>query len=111
MGDHPATPTKANVRLQIWGIVVGALLTFAPVFATMGTVMEMYRAFANLAAGSGIENPSGVSIKSSLASTTLRFVLVPIGLVILILSLISYSRRMKALREKNPNQARSSETF
>ena len=84
---------KSKRRLAIAGIVVGALLTAAPLFGVAGTIVGMIRAF-NTLGSSGIGDPKalGDSIGVTLFSTVAGLLLCPVGIIVLTLSLIFLSR-------------------
>ena len=90
---------KTKRRLTIAGIVFGALLTLAPAFGLLGTVLGMSRAFSTLG-DSGITDPKALSdsVGVTLVSTATGLFLFPFGIVILTLFLIFYFR----LRASSP---------
>jgi biopolymer transport protein ExbB/TolQ len=69
------------------GIIIGALLTAAPVLGVLGTLFGMTRAFTALGS-SGVSDPQALSegIGTSLVSTAVGFALCPVGVVIFTLS-------------------------
>ena len=84
---------KAKRRLLIAGIVMGALLTLAPVFGLLGTVFGMMRAFDTLG-NQGVADPQALSasIGDTLISTVAVLFLRPVGIVLLTLSLVCFFR-------------------
>lgn len=75
------------------GIVIGSLLTLAPVFGVVGTMVGMIGAFSDLA-GAGVSDPKALSahIGQSLFWTATGLFLLPVGLVLLTVSVIFYTR-------------------
>jgi len=103
---NPYNPSLVNVAVtskKLWplktGIVVGCLLTVAPLFGLLGTIFEVRRAFDSLGS-SGIGDPTklSTSVGTSLVSTAVGLGLCPIGLLILILSLVFHARRKKEIQ-------------
>ena len=88
---------KITPRFLVAGIVIGALLTLAPLFGLLGTVFGMIHTFNSLGS-SGIAQPAALSqsIGISLISTAAGLFLCPIGIVILALSIYHYSRNRPA---------------
>ena len=84
---------KAKRRLLIAGIVMGALLTLAPVFGLLGTVFGMMRAFDTLGS-TGLGDPQALSasIGDTLIATAAGLFLCPVGIVVLTLSLVFFFR-------------------
>lgn len=84
---------KAKRRWLIAGIIVGALLSAAPIIGFFGTVLGMTQAFSALGS-SGVADPQALSnsIGTTLISTAVGFSLFPIGIVILVLSLVFFVR-------------------
>lgn len=75
------------------GIVIGVLLTLAPLFGLFGIFLGMARAFHALGRA-GIADPKGLSIDihGALISTALGVLLCPIGIIVLTVSLIFFFR-------------------
>jgi biopolymer transport protein ExbB/TolQ len=90
---------KATRRLLLTGIVLGSLLTLAPLFGILGTVVGMIRAFRVLGS-SGIADPQALSqsMGTTLLSTATGIFLCPFGVIILSLSLVFFYQ----LRRSNP---------
>ncbi len=90
---------KAKRRLLIAGIVVGSLLSLAPLFGMLGTVYGMIRAF-NVLGNAGVADPRALAghIATTLDSTAAGLFLFPFGVVILTLSIVFFAR----LRESTP---------
>ena len=88
---------KITPRLNIAGIVIGVLLTLAPLFGLLGTVFGMIHAFNSLGS-SGNAPPAALSqgIGISLISTATGLFLCPIGIVILALSIYHYTKKRPA---------------
>ena len=84
---------NAKRRLLIAGIVIGSLLTLAPLFGILGTVFGMMRAF-NTLGSSGVGDPAVLSadITTVLFSTAAGVFLFPVGVLILPLSLVFFLR-------------------
>jgi biopolymer transport protein ExbB/TolQ len=87
------TDMKAKRRFLIAGIVIGSFLTLSPVFGVLGTVFGMTRAFSVLGKA-GVADPQALSasIGTTLVSTAAGFALCPVGVVVLVLSIVFYSR-------------------
>lgn len=90
---------KTKRRLLIAGMVIGSLLTLAPLFGLLGAVFGMTRAFKTLGQ-SGIADPQALSdgIGTSLLSTAAGLFVCPVGVVVLTLSLVFFFR----LRASSP---------
>ena len=88
-----STNQTAKRRLLITGIVIGSLFTLSPLFGLLGTVFGMTRAF-NTLGSSGVADPQvlSASIGTTLLSTAVGFILFPVGIVIVTLSLIFFLR-------------------
>lgn len=84
---------KKKRRLLIAGMVVGGLLTLAPVIGLAGTIMGMMRAF-NTLGSSGVGDPKALSqdISVVLVSTATGVILLPVGIAIFSISLIFFLR-------------------
>jgi biopolymer transport protein ExbB len=84
---------KSKRRLCVAGIVLGSLLTLSPLLGLLGTCLGMMRAF-NTLQGDGIHDPKALSgdIGTVLSFTTAGLLLFPVGIAILALSLVSYTR-------------------
>jgi len=97
---------KRNRRLLIFGIVIGSLLTLAPVLGVAGTVFGMTKAFSTLGQ-SGIADPRALaaSIGTALVYTAVGLVLLVVGLVVLITSLVLFVRLPKEAPPPLPGRA------
>ena len=84
---------KTKRRLAIARMIVGILLTLAPVFGLLATVLGMSRAFDALGA-TGIADPKTLSdsIGMSLVSTAMGVFLLPTGIIILTPSIVFFLR-------------------
>ena len=76
-------------RKWLIGIVIGAVLTCAPLFGLLGTVLGMAKAFHALGK-SGVADPAGVTagVHASFIATAGGLILCPIGVILLIVSLV-----------------------
>ena len=76
-------------RKWLIGAIFGALLTCAPLFGLLGTALGMAKAFHALGK-SGIADPQGVTagVHASFIATAAGLVLCPIGIILLIVSLV-----------------------
>ena len=79
------------------GIIIGVVLALGPVFGFLGTAFGMFRAYGTLG-DSGISDQQALSHGVSLAlySTAIGLVLCPIGVTILIVSLVLRTRAHRA---------------
>ena len=77
----------------IVGVVVGGILTCAPLFGLFGTAFGMARAFHALGR-SGIADPRGVAagVHASFIATAAGLLLCPIGVLLLVVSLVFLCR-------------------
>jgi hypothetical protein len=80
-------------RKFVLGIVLGILLTLAPVFGLLPILISMTRAFLAL----GTSHPVSGLPDNALVSTAAGLFLCPIGIVILTFSLLFYFRSRRAL--------------
>jgi hypothetical protein len=80
-------------RKFVIGIVLGILLTLAPLFGLLPILISMTRAFLALGASHSV---SGFP-DNALVSTAAGLFLCPIGIVILAFSLLFYFRSRRAL--------------
>ncbi len=80
---------KKYPKLLQAGVLIGAVLTAAPVLGLGGTVFGMMRSFS-LLQGPGINDPKALSysISVTLLSSAAGLSLFPLGVIILTLSLI-----------------------
>ena len=87
---------KSKTRLLITGMVLGGLLTLAPVIGFAGTIMGMMRAF-NTLGSSGVGDPKALShdISVVLVSTATGMILLPVGIVLFTTSLICFLRQRR----------------
>ncbi len=85
---------KAKRRLLITGIVIGSLLTLSPLIGLLGTIFGMNRAFKTLGS-SGVADPHALAaeISTVLYSTAAGLFLLPLGIIILSLSLVFFFRQ------------------
>lgn len=91
--NQPIQPQRKR-GLQVTGIVVGGLLTLAPLFAMVRVVFSMKGAMADLqTAGAGDTGVLADHINSILNSTAIGLILCPVGIALLIVSLISFFKR------------------
>jgi len=83
--------------LSIAGIVFGALLTFAPFWGLLGTVIGMVKSFETVGTTESMGDPSLLAdgISASLVSTVVGVVLCPIGIALLVVSIIAAVRLSK----------------
>ena len=88
---------KNTPRLIIFGIVIGALFTLAPLFGLLGTVFGMARAFQAVG-NSGISNPASLShsVDIVMISTPIGLLICPIGIIILVISIYYYFKNPTA---------------
>ncbi|HSI61639.1 MAG TPA: MotA/TolQ/ExbB proton channel family protein [Candidatus Saccharimonadia bacterium] len=79
------------------GIVLGVLLCFSPFIGLIGSVVGMNQAFESLGT-SGVGDPSGISsaISLLLRSTAIGLLLAPVGLVLLVISILLRVKLRKA---------------
>jgi hypothetical protein len=86
-------------RFSVGGIVVGGLLTLGPVFGLLWTVLAVNRAFSLLGT-TGIDNPKGFSdtVGGVLFGSATGLFLLPVGVIILALSVAVYNRNAPAPR-------------
>jgi hypothetical protein len=84
-------------RKFVLGIVLGILLTLAPVFGVLPILISMTRAFLAL----GTSHPVSGLPDNALVSTAAGLFLCPIGIVILTFSLLFYFRSRRALASKH----------
>ena len=97
MSSPTETPAPPRRRLIIAGLIVGSLLTLAPVFGMLGTVVGMMSAFRALGTtGAGDTEQLSVGIGEVLVSTMVGMILFIPGVVILTLSIVHYRRAKKA---------------
>ena len=90
----PATSTvKSSAKPFQTGIIIGTLLASSPLLGLLGTAYGMFRSFGTLQ-GPGISDPQALSHGMSLAlySSAVGLVLCPVGVVILIVSLVLRAR-------------------
>jgi hypothetical protein len=80
-------------RKFVLGIVLGILLTLAPLFGLLPIFISMTRAFLAL----GTSHPVSGFPDNALVSTAAGLFLCPIGIVVLTLSLLFYFRSRRAL--------------
>jgi biopolymer transport protein ExbB/TolQ len=87
---------KRKRMLLIVGMVVGGLLTLAPVLGFAGTVLGMMRAF-NTLGSSGAGDPKALSqdISVVLVSTATGVILLPVGIALFTTSLIFFLRQRR----------------
>lgn len=85
---------KTKRRLLTAGIVIGSLFTLAPLLCFFATTFGMMRAFEVLGK-SGVADPNALSanIGGVLVFTAIGWLLFPVGVIVLVLSLIFYPRR------------------
>jgi biopolymer transport protein ExbB len=85
---------KSKRGLARTGLIVGSLLTMAPLLGLAGTVLGVIGSFHELGR-SGIADPNALSgqIALSLYSTAAGLFLCPIGVVVFTISLIVYAKR------------------
>ncbi len=81
-------------RLAITGIVIGSLLTLSPLVGVIGAAVGMVGAF-DVLGRSGIADPRALSTQISqvLSATATGLFLFPVGLVVLTVSIVFYTRR------------------
>ncbi|AHF94283.1 hypothetical protein OPIT5_10430 [Opitutaceae bacterium TAV5] len=87
-----------NSRLLFFtGIIAGALLTLAPAFGMLGTVLGMIRTFDELGAP-GATDPAALAngISMSLYPAAVGLALFPVGVVVLVISLVCYFRAARS---------------
>ncbi|HSI65159.1 MAG TPA: MotA/TolQ/ExbB proton channel family protein [Candidatus Saccharimonadia bacterium] len=79
------------------GMVLGVLLCFSPFIGLIGTVVGMNQAFESLGTG-GVGNPADVSsaISLQLRSATIGLLLAPVGLALLVVSILLRVKLRKA---------------
>lgn len=96
---------KRKRRLLIVGMVVGGLLTLAPVLGLAGTVLGMTRAF-NTLGSSGTGDPQALSqdISVVLVSTATGVILLPVGIVLFTTSLVFFLRQRRSCPPPLPTQ-------
>jgi hypothetical protein len=80
-------------RKFVLGIVLGILLTLAPLFGLLPIFISMTRAFLAL----GTSHPVSGFPDNALVSTAAGLFLCPIGIVVLTLSLLFYFRSRREL--------------
>lgn len=80
--------------LTTTGIVLGALLSLSPLLGLAGTACGMFRAFHTLGQ-SGVSDPRALAtdIGMTLWLTAFGLMLFPLGLVVLILSVVFHLKR------------------
>jgi biopolymer transport protein ExbB/TolQ len=88
---------QPKCRLAVTGIVIGSLLTLAPVFGVIGTVVGMIGAF-DVLARSGISDEHALAerVRQALNATATGLFLFPVGIIVLSLSIVFYVRRKPA---------------
>jgi biopolymer transport protein ExbB/TolQ len=95
---------KWKRKLSIAGIVLGGLLTCSPIVGLVGTFIGMRRAFDTLG-NSGIGDPQKLSdgIGTTLISTVLGIAVLPIGILLLVVSIVSFVRLSQPAPPPPPN--------
>jgi len=80
----------------IAGMVAGGLLTLGPVWGLLGTVFGMMHAFSTLN-NNGIADPTTLSnhIGTTLMSTTMGILMFPVGVTMLVISVLLYLKAQK----------------
>ena len=95
---------KKTPKILFVGIILGVLMTLAPIFGLLGTIFGMHLAFSKLSS-TGIGNPQSLSdaIGLTMFSTITGVILFPVGILILIISLVLYFQK----RRTTPPQIQS----
>jgi uncharacterized membrane protein len=84
---------RFSKRKHIAGIVVGILLTLAPLFGSLPAVTYMGRSFVAMQQSQPAPPPD-----FSLVPTMIGVILCPFGLIILVVSIVLYFRRRSQWR-------------
>lgn len=86
--------TQNRKRLSNAGIVLGVLLCLSPLYGGMSTVIALTQAFQAIGAASGAEDPGalGQAVGETLITLVTRLYFLPIGVPVLLLSLILRGR-------------------
>lgn len=94
---HLSESMKNSRLLFFTGIIAGALLTLAPAFGMLGTVLGMIRTFDELGAP-GATDPAALAngISMSLYPAAVGLALFPVGVVVLVISLVCYFRAARS---------------
>jgi len=84
-------------KLSVAGIVFGALLTLAPFWGLLGTVIGMVKSFETAGTAESMGDPSILAdgISASLVPTVVGVVLCPLGIALLVVSIIAAVRLSK----------------
>ena len=92
-------------RLSITGIVVGAMLALGPLWGSFLTGLTMARAFNSLGKA-GISDPRQVSLEigNSLMAAGLGLLICPIGICLLIISIVALVRSKRQAPPSLPMQ-------
>lgn len=110
MTRNASSGSSTKRKWLIAGIVIGSILTAAPLLGMVGTAIGMMRAFSALGS-TGISDPHALSeaIGTSLLSTATGFFVFPVGVLILTVSLVLFVQLRKAtpppLPERRPDEA------
>ncbi len=101
---------KTKRNLLILGIAIGGLLTLSPLWGILITVIGMVLSFQAIGTGAGLSNPTllSSSIGSSLVAAAVGFALFPLGVLILVISIVLYVRLRKATPSTAPDAGRES---
>ena len=85
-------------KWRIAGMIAGALLMLSPLCGLLGTVLGMVRSFADIAAADGQPTRQDVSagVQTALVSTVAGILLFLLGGALLVTSLVSYVKQLKA---------------
>ena len=102
---YPAGTMK-NKKLSILGVIVGSFLTLGPVWAVLGSMLGMAHAL-NTLGPNGIGDPQKLadSIGATIWLTTTGFLFVPIGLILLIPSIIFLCQQRNSHFMTHSNQS------
>jgi hypothetical protein len=98
MSSPPGIPAPPRRGLITAGLIVGSLLSLAPLVGMAGTVIGMMNAFQALGtSGAGDTAQLSTGIGEVLVSTVVGLILFVPGVVILTLSIIHYRRAKKRI--------------
>lgn len=109
--DLPASRQALNKKnISKTGIWIGSILTLSPIWGTIATVIQMIGAFKEITIyGTGDAEALSGGISSALTSTEIGILLMPLGITVLVLSIIGYNKA-KRIGMSQPNSAINSDT-
>ncbi len=92
------------------GIWIGSILTLSPIWGTIATAIQMVGTFkATTVFGTGDPDALSEEISSALTSIEIGLLITPLGMAVLALSIIGYSKA-KANEMSRPGSAINSDT-